>query len=136
MNLHNLICDIFFACYSRNGLKESKTVECLNIFWFVTSRKTMFVLYIFILSVTLWALLNIYKSRLIFPENPPNSTEYVTSSWHPTTKSETTNSKSTKGVQGGRWPPRFDRSVIPCSNREADFVHPLLFTDTPKCFHH
>ena len=55
----------------------------------------MFVLYIFILSVTLWALLNIYKSRLIFPENPPNSTEYVTSSWHPTTKSETTNSKST-----------------------------------------
>ena len=95
LNFHNLICETFFPCCSRNGLKESKTVVCLNIFWFVTSRKTMFVLYIFILSVTLWALLNIYKSRLIFPENPPNSTEYVTSSWHPTTKSETTKSKYT-----------------------------------------
>merc|ERR1719483_477196 len=43
----------------------------------------MFVLYIFILSATLWALLNIYKSRLIFPENPSNSTDEAKESTNP-----------------------------------------------------
>ena len=81
----------FLSCCSRNGLKESKTVVCLNIFWLFHIKRTMFVLYIFILSVTLWALLNIYKSRLIFPENPPNSTEYITCSSHVFTNPESTN---------------------------------------------
>ena len=88
LNFQNLQ-HFFLSCCSRNGLKESKTVVCLNIFWFI--ERTMFVLYIFILSVTLWALLNIYKSRFIYSENPPNSTEYITSSSHVFTNTESTN---------------------------------------------
>ena len=39
LKFQNLVCNIFLSCCSRNGLKESQTVVCLNIFWFVTSQK-------------------------------------------------------------------------------------------------